>query len=78
MRQTQLLVISGKYDLSFDLGETERYREDVPDAQVHTLDAGHFALARPRIRSPFGPGFFRLVALENSVGEAVRRLRSSP
>jgi pimeloyl-ACP methyl ester carboxylesterase len=34
----------GKHDLSFDLGEPERYRKDVPSAQVHVLDAGHFAL----------------------------------
>jgi pimeloyl-ACP methyl ester carboxylesterase len=46
MRQQQprLLVIWGKYDLSFDLGEPERYRKDVPKAEVHILDAGHFAL----------------------------------
>ena len=46
MRDTQprLLVIWGKYDPSFDLGEPERYRNDVPSAQVHVLDAGHFAL----------------------------------
>jgi pimeloyl-ACP methyl ester carboxylesterase len=37
-------LIWGKYDLSFDLGEPERYREDVPNAQVHVLNAGHFAL----------------------------------
>jgi pimeloyl-ACP methyl ester carboxylesterase len=40
----RLLVIWGKYDLSFDPGEPERYRADVPTAQVHVLDAGHFAL----------------------------------
>jgi len=34
----------GKHDLSFDLGEPERYRKDVPSAEVHVLDAGHFAL----------------------------------
>jgi hypothetical protein len=34
----------GKYDLSFDLSEPEAYRHDVPNAQVHVLDAGHFAL----------------------------------
>jgi hypothetical protein len=34
----------GKYDLSFVLGEPERYRQDVPNAEVHVLDAGHFAL----------------------------------
>ena len=39
-----LLVIWGKHDLSFDAGEPERYRQDVPSAEVHVLDAGHFAL----------------------------------
>ena len=40
----KLLVIWGQHDLSFDPGEPERYRKDVPNAQVHVLDAGHFAL----------------------------------
>lgn len=40
----RLLVIWGKHDLSFDSGEPERYRSDVPNAEVHILDAGHFAL----------------------------------
>jgi pimeloyl-ACP methyl ester carboxylesterase len=40
----RLLVIWGKYDLSFDPGEPERYRKDIPNAEVHVLDAGHFAL----------------------------------
>ncbi len=46
MRKTQprLLVIWGKYDLSFDRSEPEAYRRDVPGAFVHVLDAGHFAL----------------------------------
>src|SRR5882724_8738255 len=46
MRKTQprLLVIWGRYDLSFDLSEPEAYRRDVPKAEVHVLDAGHFAL----------------------------------
>jgi pimeloyl-ACP methyl ester carboxylesterase len=46
MRRTQprLLVIWGKHDLSFDLGEPERYRADVPNAKVVILNAGHFAL----------------------------------
>jgi len=43
-KQPRLLVIWGKYDLSFDLSEPEAYRRDVPNAQVHVLDAGHFAL----------------------------------
>ena len=42
--QPKLLVIWGKHDLSFDLGEPERYRKDVASAEVHVLDAGHFAL----------------------------------
>jgi pimeloyl-ACP methyl ester carboxylesterase len=43
-KQPRLLVIWGKYDLSFELSEPEAYRRDVPKAQVHVLDAGHFAL----------------------------------
>jgi pimeloyl-ACP methyl ester carboxylesterase len=42
--QPKLLVVWGKHDLSFDPGEPDRYRKDVPKAQVHVLDAGHFAL----------------------------------
>ena len=42
--QPRLLVLWGKHDLSFDPGEPERYRKDVPNAQVYVLDAGHFAL----------------------------------
>jgi pimeloyl-ACP methyl ester carboxylesterase len=40
----KLLVVWGKHDPSFDPGEPERYRKDVPKAEVHVLDAGHFAL----------------------------------
>src|SRR5216684_3140515 len=43
-KQPRLLVIWGKHDLSFELSEPEAYRRDVPNAQVHVLDAGHFAL----------------------------------
>ena len=42
--QPRLLVLWGKYDLSFELKEPELYRRDVPNAEVHVLDAGHFAL----------------------------------
>jgi pimeloyl-ACP methyl ester carboxylesterase len=42
--QPKLLVLWGKHDLSFDPGEPERYRMDVPGAGIHVLDAGHFAL----------------------------------
>jgi pimeloyl-ACP methyl ester carboxylesterase len=43
-KQRRLLVILGKYDLSFDLSEPEAYHPDMPRAEVHVLDAGHFAL----------------------------------
>jgi len=43
-KQPRLLVIWGKYELSFDPGEPERYRTDVPNADVHIVDGGHFAL----------------------------------
>jgi pimeloyl-ACP methyl ester carboxylesterase len=42
--QPKLLVLWGKHDLSFDPGEPDRYREDVPKAEIHVLEAGHFAL----------------------------------
>ena len=42
--QPKLLVIWGRHDLSFDPDEPDRYRKDVPKAEVHVLDAGHFAL----------------------------------
>jgi pimeloyl-ACP methyl ester carboxylesterase len=38
------LVLWGKYDPSFTVAGAHAYRHDVPDAQVHLLDAGHFAL----------------------------------
>jgi len=42
--QPQLLVIWGKYESSFDPSEPESYHRDVPSAQVHIVDGGHFAL----------------------------------
>lgn len=42
--QSRLLVIWGKFDLSFDLSEPEANCRDVPKAQIHVHDAGHFAL----------------------------------
>ena len=43
-QQPRLLVIWGKYDLSFDPSEPEAYRRDVANARIHLLEAGHFAL----------------------------------
>jgi pimeloyl-ACP methyl ester carboxylesterase len=38
------LVTWGKYDPSFTVHGAHAYKRDVPDAEVHVLDAGHFAL----------------------------------
>ena len=42
--ESQLSVICGKYDLSFEPSEPEAYRAEVPGATIHVLDAKHFAL----------------------------------
>ena len=34
----------GRFDPSFQVEEAEAYRRDVPNAEVHVLDAGRFAL----------------------------------
>jgi pimeloyl-ACP methyl ester carboxylesterase len=46
MRQAQppLLVLWGRYDPSFAVAGAYAYRREAPDAEVHILDAGHFAL----------------------------------
>jgi pimeloyl-ACP methyl ester carboxylesterase len=46
LRKTQprLLVVWGKYDPSFTVAGAEAYQKDVPKAEVHILNAGHFAL----------------------------------
>ena len=43
-KQPRLLVVWGEHDPSFDISEPEAYRRDVPKADIHVLDAGHFAL----------------------------------
>jgi surfactin synthase thioesterase subunit len=30
--------------MSFDASEPESFRRDVPDAEIHIVDGGHFAL----------------------------------
>ncbi|WP_192649619.1 alpha/beta fold hydrolase [Sphingopyxis sp. OAS728] len=39
-----LLVMWGRYDPSFIVPGAEAYARDVPGAEIHLLDAGHFAL----------------------------------
>ncbi|SKC98035.1 Pimeloyl-ACP methyl ester carboxylesterase [Burkholderia sp. CF099] len=42
--QPRTLVVWGRYDPSFLPAETDAYRRDLPKAEIHVLDAGHFAL----------------------------------
>jgi pimeloyl-ACP methyl ester carboxylesterase len=39
-----LLVVWGRYDPSFTVAGAEAYKRDDPRAEVHILDAGHFAM----------------------------------
>jgi len=39
-----MLVVWGKYDPSFAVGGATAYQRDVASAEIHILDAGHFAL----------------------------------
>jgi pimeloyl-ACP methyl ester carboxylesterase len=43
-RKPPTLVVWGRYDPSFEVASAHAYARDVPDAEVHLLDAGHFAL----------------------------------
>ena len=43
-RRPPLLAVWGKHDPFFLPPGAEAYRRDVPDAEVHLLDTGHFAL----------------------------------
>jgi pimeloyl-ACP methyl ester carboxylesterase len=42
--QPQTLVAWGRYDPSFQVAEAAAYQRDLPKAEVHILDAGHFGL----------------------------------
>ncbi|HGM5581731.1 TPA: alpha/beta fold hydrolase [Pseudomonas putida] len=46
LRQQQLptLVLWGKYDPAFIVPGAEAFRRDLPKAQVHVLDGGHFVM----------------------------------
>ena len=46
LRETKpaTLVVWGKYDPSFTVAGATAYADDVPKAEIHILEAGHFAL----------------------------------
>jgi pimeloyl-ACP methyl ester carboxylesterase len=43
-RQPPTLIVWGRYDPVFDIAEVAALKRDLPKAEVHVLDAGHFAL----------------------------------
>jgi pimeloyl-ACP methyl ester carboxylesterase len=43
-RKPPTLVVWGTHDLFFTVAGAQGYRRDLPDAELHLLDAGHFAL----------------------------------
>lgn len=44
-KQPPVLAVWGRHDVSFIYPGAEAFKKDVPRAEVHLLDAGHFALA---------------------------------
>ncbi|WP_202900681.1 alpha/beta fold hydrolase [Sphingomonas phyllosphaerae] len=42
--QPKMLVLWGRYDPSFIVPGAQAYQRDVPGAELHILNAGHFAL----------------------------------
>lgn len=43
-RKPKMLILWGRYDPSFIVPGAKAYKRDVPAAELHILDAGHFAL----------------------------------
>jgi pimeloyl-ACP methyl ester carboxylesterase len=43
-RRPPTLIVWGRYDPVFDIAEVAALQRDVPKAEAHVLDAGHFAL----------------------------------
>jgi pimeloyl-ACP methyl ester carboxylesterase len=43
-RHPPTLIVWGRYDPTFDVAEVAALKHDVPQAETHVLDAGHFAL----------------------------------
>ena len=43
-RQPPTLIVWGRNDPVFDIAEVAALKRDLPKADVHVLDAGHFAL----------------------------------
>ena len=50
-QQPPTLILWGRYDPSFSITEVDAFRRDLPNAEVHVLDAGHFALDEALVES---------------------------
>jgi pimeloyl-ACP methyl ester carboxylesterase len=50
-QQPPTLILWGRYDPSFAITEVDAYKRDLPNAEVHVLDAGHFALDEAVVES---------------------------
>lgn len=50
------LIVWGRYDPFFTVAGAQAYQRDLPDVQLHLLDAGHFAL---ETHAPEIAGFIR-------------------
>ncbi|TCF98604.1 alpha/beta hydrolase [Paraburkholderia strydomiana] len=58
--QPGALVVWGRYDPSFQVAEAAAYARDLPKADIHVIDAGHFALdEQPDAIAALVHGFMR-------------------
>lgn len=74
LHQPSTLIVWGRNDPFFPAPGAEAYLRDLPDAELHLLDTGHFALEEklPRI-APLVAGFLdRIARAERSAGAATR------
>jgi AhpD family alkylhydroperoxidase len=74
--QPPTLVVWGKNDPLFVAEGAEAYRKDLPDAEIHLLDAGHFALEThaPEIATAICNFFARIMPKTRSPGSVAESL----
>lgn len=49
-RRPPMLLVWGKHDEIFGPAGAEAFKKDLPDAELHLLDTGHFALEEDHAR----------------------------
>jgi len=74
--QPPTLVVWGKNDPLFVAEGAEAFRKDLPDAEIHLLDAGHFALEThaPEIATAICNFFARIMPKTRSPGSVAESL----